>query len=76
MEAFLVILVLLLLLGRHLPQISRYLRKGSAEFIEGLRWYREALDEATARRLVRGLAWALGIAVLCVVAILWPGWIR
>jgi hypothetical protein len=59
--SFLLILIALVLFTRYLPVVSRCLRKGTAEFVRGLDWYRDQLDEVAVARLVRGLAWGLGL---------------
>jgi hypothetical protein len=69
MEAWLLLLVVLLVIVRHLPGLGHYLCKGVAEFCQGLRWYRAELDDQAARWLIRGLAVALGMALLGMLAV-------
>ena len=64
MEALLLLLVGLLLLGDRLAEMASYLGKGAAEFRRGLEWHRDAMGEAVAARLARGLACALGACLL------------
>jgi hypothetical protein len=69
MEAWLLLLVALLCLGNYLPELRHYLRKGVAEFCQGLRWYRSDLDDRSAIWLLRGLVAALGLGLLGLLAV-------
>ena len=66
MKPFILLLVMLLLLGPRLPEMSGYLRKGILEFYRGVQWYREGFDEATAACLIRGLGWILVLGLLLI----------
>jgi hypothetical protein len=76
MEARLLLLVVLLVLVNHLPELGHYLRKGIAELCRGLRWYRAELDDVTAIWLLRALVATLGIALLGLLAVGISGWCK
>jgi hypothetical protein len=72
MEAWL--LVVLLLLVNYLPELCRYLRKGVAEFCQGIQLNHAELDDQAVLRLLRSLVAALGIALLGLFALGMLGW--
>jgi hypothetical protein len=61
METLLLFLVALVLCTRCVPVLNCCLRKGIVEFVRGMEWYRDGLDEVAVTRLVRGLAWGSGL---------------
>jgi Sec-independent protein translocase protein TatA len=75
-EALLLLLVGLLLFGDRLPEMASYLGKGAAEFRRGLEWHRDAMGEAAAARLARGLACGLGACLLGMAALVVRAWVH
>ena len=69
MRSLLLLLVVLLFLANHLPELRQYHRKDIAEFCQGLRWYRADLDDQAVIWLLRGLVAALGIALFGLLAV-------
>jgi hypothetical protein len=76
MEAWLLLLVALVILLHYLPELGHYLRKGIAEFCQGLRWYQAKCNDQAAYWLLRGLVVALGLVFLGRLAVDVLGWYR
>jgi len=76
LEALLLFLMCLLLLGSSRPELGQSLRKGVAEFWAGLEWHRAEMEATGTIGLARGVVGALSLGLLVLLALTLRGLLR